>query len=103
MTQKKLGCFISNIIFKYFFLSESFLGRKPKNINLFTANPDNNREFITEEGPGITEYSIFSLIHSLTNIYPGSETRGAPASEINDIIFPALASLIIFLVLLLSL
>ena len=88
---------------KTFFLSESFLGKNPKNINLLIGNPDNSKEFITEEGPGITEYSIFSLMHSLTNMYPGSDIKGAPASEINDIVFPALASLIILFVLLLSL
>ena len=66
-------------------------------------SPDNNNEFITEDGPGITEYFTFSLMHSVTNLYPGSDIRGAPASEIIDIVLPAFAFSIIFFVLLLSL
>jgi hypothetical protein len=40
----------------------------------------------TAEGPGIGKISISLFRHSLTNIAPGSDTAGVPASEINDTI-----------------
>ena len=40
----------------------------------------------TAEGPGIGKILIPLLIHSLTNIDPGSEMLGVPASEIKEII-----------------
>ena len=45
-------------------------------------------ELITDEAPGIGITGILLLIHSLTNIFPGSEIAGVPASEISEIILP---------------
>ena len=41
---------------------------------------------LTADAPGNGITSIFSLIHSLTKIAPGSEIPGVPASDISDII-----------------
>ena len=41
---------------------------------------------MTAEGPGTGKIEIFSSIHLLINILPGSEIVGVPASEIIDII-----------------
>ena len=40
----------------------------------------------TEEAPGIGKISILLTRHSLTNIAPGSEIEGVPASEIKETI-----------------
>ena len=48
------------------------------------------------EGPGIGKILIWLLIHSFTNIEPGSEILGVPASDIKEIIFPDFKSSIIF-------
>jgi hypothetical protein len=51
----------------------------------------------TAEGPGIGIILILFLTHSFTNIAPGSEILGVPASEINEIISPDLRrSMILF-------
>ena len=41
------------------------------------------------DGPGIGKILIFFLIHSSTNILPGSEIAGVPASETREIILPS--------------
>lgn len=45
---------------------------------------------ITEDGPGIESTGIFSFIHSLTNLNPGSAISGVPASETSAICLPFL-------------
>ena len=51
----------------------------------------------TAEGPGMGMTLISLLMHSLTNIEPGSEMLGVPASDIKEIIFPDLRYSIIFI------
>ena len=70
------------------FLCPGLSGGYPKNINLSGANPLRVRAVITEEGPGRESTSMFCARHSLTNLYPGSEIRGVPASEIKQIFAP---------------
>ena len=48
------------------------------------------------EGPGTVYISRFLSLHSLTNLYPGSDMRGVPASDTNAIFIPSDSSLIIF-------
>ena len=43
---------------------------------------------MTAEAPGIGIIFILFLMHSLTNIEPGSEMPGVPASEIKEISEP---------------
>ena len=58
---------------------------------------------ITDETPGIGVTGISLLIHSLTNILPGSDIAGVPASEISEIILPSIKSFIISMVFFFSL
>ena len=44
---------------------------------------------VTTEAPGIGIIFILFFKHSLTNIEPGSETPGVPASDIKEIIEPS--------------
>ena len=48
-----------------------------------------DNEVIIDEAPGIGVTGILLVIHSLTNILPGSEIVGVPASEISDTILPS--------------
>ena len=63
--------------------------KKPQNKNL-SEKPLIETAAATAEGPGIGKILISLLIHSLTNIEPGSEIPGVPASDIREIIFPDL-------------
>ena len=47
-----------------------------------------DNELVTAETPGIGIIGILLLMHSLTNIFPGSEIAGVPASEISETILP---------------
>ena len=49
-------------------------------MNLLFLNPEVINPEITEEGPGILSIFIFSLMTCATNSWPGSETKGVPAS-----------------------
>ena len=69
--------------------------KKPQNKNL-SEKPLIETAAATAEGPGIGNIFILLLIHSLTNIEPGSEILGVPASDIKEIIFPDLRCSIIF-------
>ena len=50
----------------------------------------------TADAPGIGKISISLITHSLTNIAPGSEIDGVPASEIKETIDPDFKISIIF-------
>ena len=63
-----------------------FSGKNPKKIN-FSEKPLIDTAVETAEGPGIGVILILFLTHSFTNIAPGSEILGVPASDINEIIF----------------
>ena len=52
---------------------------------------------VVADGPGIGTKFIFSFIHSLTKIFPGSEILGVPASDIKDTILFDFKISIIFL------
>ena len=71
-------------------------GKKPQNKNL-SENPLIEIAAATADGPGIGKISIPLSIHSLTNIEPGSEILGVPASDIKEIIFPDLRYSIILI------
>jgi len=77
------------------FNSLDFFGKNPSKINLLFLNPEVINPEITEEGPGILSTLIFSLITCETNSCPGSETKGVPASEIKEMVFPSLRYFII--------
>ena len=62
-------------------------GRNPQKKNL-SKNPLIEIAEATAEAPGIGKIFIFFFIHSFTNIEPGSEITGVPASEIKEIFFP---------------
>ena len=49
-----------------------------------------DNEVITDEAPGIGIIGILFFMHSVTNILPGSEIAGVPASEISDTILPSI-------------
>ena len=72
------------------FNSLDFFGKKPSKINLLFLNPEVINPEITEEGPGILSTLIFSIMTCETNSWPGSETRGVPASEIKETVLPSL-------------
>ena len=59
----------------------------------FSEKPLIETAVATAEGPGIGVILILFFTHSLTNIEPGSEMVGVPASEIKDIFFPLFKSL----------
>ena len=48
---------------------------------------------VNADGPGIVYIGIFFCLHNLTNLYPGSEMRGVPASEINATDLPSVSLL----------
>ena len=52
-------------------------------------NPDIKTAGNTAEGPGKTSVSIPSSMACFSNIHPGSETPGVPASEITAIFSPS--------------
>ena len=56
-----------------------------------------DKEVITDEAPGIGVTGISLFIHSFTNILPGSDIAGVPASEISEIILPPIKLIIISL------
>ena len=62
-----------------------------------SEKPDIEIAAATAEGPGIGKILISLSIHSLTNIEPGSEILGVPASDIKEIIFPDFKYSIIFI------
>ena len=74
----------SNSLINLFFFSS----KKPKKINL-SEKPLIDKEVVTDETPGIGVTGISLLTHSFTNILPGSEIAGVPASEISDTILPS--------------
>ena len=78
-----------------FFFLPFFCGRNPKKKNESEGNPETLRAVVTAEAPGIGTISIFSSIHALINLYPGSLIVGVPASEINAILLPSFNRLII--------
>ena len=49
------------------------------------GKPETCRLVIKDDGPGILVIKMFLLIKSLTSLYPGSEIKGEPASEIKPI------------------
>ena len=49
------------------------------------GKPETCRLVIKDDGPGILVIKMFLLIKSLTSLYPGSEIKGEPASEIRAI------------------
>ena len=57
-------------------------GTKPKKANSDNGNPDNCKLDTTAEGPGTDVTFILFTIQYFTKLYPGSEIRGEPASEI---------------------
>ena len=63
-------------------LSSLVLGTKPKNLNESVGIPDNCKEQITDDGPGIENTPIPFSIKYFTSLKPGSDIRGEPASEI---------------------
>ncbi len=73
-------------IFLAILLIEFWLfGKKPKKTNLSEPIPDNWRLEISEDGPGTAVTYMFFSIKLLTNLKPGSEIKGEPASEIKAI------------------
>ena len=60
------------------------LGTKPRNLYSFMGIEESWRALVTDDGPGtIVTYILFKLQY-LTSLYPGSDIRGEPASEIRD-------------------
>ncbi len=67
------------IRFSNFFLD---FGIKPKNANSDIGIPDNCKLDIIDDGPGTDVTPILFVIQYCTKLYPGSEIKGEPASEI---------------------
>ena len=61
-------------------LALSLFGTKPANIKRFVGSPDSCNAEMTAQHPGIVVTFMFCFLHSLTNLYPGSEIKGDPAS-----------------------
>ena len=68
-----------------FFIELWFFGKKPKKINLSDPIPESCKLEIIDEGPGTAVTYMFFSMKFLTNLNPGSEIKGDPASEINAI------------------
>ena len=62
------------------------LGKKPKKQNLSVFKPDIIRLAIAEHGPGNEKILCLLCLIRLSNLYPGSDIKGVPASDISDII-----------------
>ena len=56
-------------------------GKKPIKQNLSVGKPDETKDDIAAQGPGIETISKSLFIRSRTNLYPGSEIKGVPLSE----------------------
>ena len=84
--------------FSIFIYSFLFLARKPKNKNLSVLDPDMIKTSSNSSRPGIGIIFILFFNASCTNLYPGSESKGVPASETKDTILFLFISLIIVLI-----
>ena len=65
-----------------------FLGKNPSNRKRSVGNPEALRAAKSADAPGTGITVKFSSMVALTNRYPGSETRGVPASETSATISP---------------
>ena len=64
------------------------LAKNPKNKKLSHGIPLIEIEAVKEDGPGMQIIFWFCLRKKFINLYPGSEIKGVPASEINAIEWP---------------
>ena len=58
-------------------------GINPKKTNSDNGKPDNCKLNIIDDGPGMDVTLILFLIQYWTKLYPGSEIKGDPASDIS--------------------
>ena len=65
-------------------MSLFFEGKIHKKI--FSEKPLADKDVFTADAPGSGVILMFSFTHSFTNIAPGSEIPGVPASEISEMI-----------------
>ena len=73
-----------------------FGGRKPKKKNRSVGIPEITRALSTEDAPGRGVMAIPSAKQAHTSLYPGSDTRGVPASDTNATVRPFFRRLISF-------
>ena len=60
---------------------DSFVGRKPINVNCAELNPEAVKAGTKAVGPGIADTGMLFFIAKLANKPPGSDIPGEPASE----------------------
>ena len=60
------------------------LGTNPRNLYSFMGIEESWRALVIDEAPGIIVTYILFKTQCLTSLYPGSDIRGEPASEIRD-------------------
>ena len=83
--KKTLVRFSPDIFLAKFFAELFFFGTNPKKTKLFKSKPESWRLGIIDDGPGTVVIKILFLIKFFTNLYPGSDINGDPASEIKAI------------------
>ena len=66
-----------------FFLCILLFSKNPPKKKLWEGSPDNTNEVVIDEAPGTCVILIEFFIHSFTNLYPGSDMSGVPASLTN--------------------
>ena len=76
------------------FSVRSFQERAAINAPIQSSAADIIRLAIAEHGPGNEKILCLLCLIPCTNLYPGSDINGVPASEINEIIFPSFIELI---------
>ena len=60
------------------------LGTNPRNLYSFMGIDESWSALVIDDAPGtVVIYMLFNT-QCLTSLYPGSDMRGAPASEIRD-------------------
>ena len=65
-----------------------FSSKKPQNVNLSDGNPDSTNADTNAVGPGTTKTGISAARAARTNLNPGSDTAGIPASDTAAIVAP---------------
>src|SRR3972149_11949038 len=61
----------------------SDFGKNPLKVTLFIGRPETDNAAMNADAPGIGIIRTPLLIHSRTNLNPGSDINGVPASEIS--------------------
>ena len=79
LSNKHTGNLDSETSNSFFFLSESFFDKKPKNINEFIGIRDTDNAQLSDDAPGMgITFIVLGILVNRRN--PGSDIDGVPAS-----------------------